>query len=358
MPESECKFYTQSIPTWDSMLEDCNSATKSIYIEQYIFDEDMIGTQFIETIRDKSKSGVKVKLLLDMIGSINFYNSKTPDLLRKEGIEVKFFNVVKPWKILKYFHWLLRDHRKLLIIDEVIAYTGGLGIRDNMSFWRDTTARVRGQVVFEMIDSFNDMFKRADDHGAVKRIRNYRTQIKREYFVTNDPYFKKRFLYYTFVESLRNAKNHIYITNPYFIPDRRMSRVLRSAAKRGIDVRILIPTKMDIPVIESASNATLEKLLECGIRFYRYSPVFLHAKTAVVDDNWATFGSFNLDSLSFRYNHEANIVTFDKKCVADLKEIFYLDLKDSVEISYESWKKRGRVNKTREFFASLIASFL
>lgn len=358
MNNFRCQFYTGSIPTWESMLNECKLAKKSIHIEQYIFEEDIIGTQFVELLKEKSREGVKVKILVDMIGSINFYNSNTPAELKKYGIEVKFYNIVRPGHILNFTNLFLRDHRKITVVDGHVGFTGGVGIRDNMTYWRDTAGRLEGDVVQEMEDSFMEMWNRADDRGFVRKIRKFREQVRRINFITNDPYFNKRFLYYSLAEAFRNAKKSILITNPYFIPDRRFSRILSSAVKRGVEVKIIVPENMDVPLIESASNSTFESLLKVGVRIFRFQPNFLHAKTAVVDDEWSTFGSFNLDSLSFRYNHEANVVTFDNKCASDLKEIFYNDLKDSIEIKYIEWKKRSVIKKIKEFLAGLISAFL
>ncbi len=358
MDNFKWEFFTESNEAWASMLLECRLAKKSIDIEQYIFDGDIIGTEFINLLLQKNREGVKVRLLIDMVGSIDFYNSTVPERLRNVGIEVKFFNIVRPWSIFKFTNWFLRDHKKILVVDEVIGYTGGLGIRDNMTRWRDTTVRLEGKVVTEMLDTMNEMWKRAEDHGLVYKVRRFRTQLKRVNFITNDPYFKKRFLYYSFIEAIRNAKKYVYITNPYFIPDRRLARVLRLAVKRGVDVRILLPIKMDVPVIESASNSTLEKLLKNGIRIFRYLPRFLHAKSAVVDGNWATFGSFNLDPLSFTFNHEANVITFSAACAEDVKDMFNKDLEQSLEITYTDWKNRSIASKTREFFVSFIRGFL
>ncbi len=351
-------LYTDSPKTWEAMLADCKLAKKSIDIEQYIFDGDIVGSKFINLLREKNKEGVKIRLLIDMIGSMDFYNSRTPDMLRSEGIEVKFFNVVSPWRIFKFTNLFLRDHKKILVVDGVVGFTGGLGIRDNMTEWRDTTVRVEGKVVTEMLDTLNEMWKRAEDHGVVYMVRRFRNQIKRNNYITNDPYFKKRFLYYSFIEAIRSAKKYVYITNPYFIPDRRLARVLRLAKERGVDIKILIPEKSDVPLIESASNSTLEKLLKNGIRFYRYLPEFLHAKSAVIDDNWATVGSFNLDSLSFTFNHEANLVTYNPLFAVDVKNMFLKDLEQAKEIKYEEWKLRPTTDRVREFFISFIRGFL
>lgn len=352
------KFYTYSPPAWDSMLTECKKAKKSIDIEHYIFDADNIGKQFVEVFKEKSKEGVKVRLLLDMVGSFNFYNSSVPNELRKFGIEVKFFNVISPWRILNFTSWFFRDHRKLVIVDNLVAFTGGLGIRDNMTHWRDTTLRLEGDVVEEMTNSLEEMWKRADDHGFVHKMRKFRNQIKRRSFITNDPYFRKRFLYRLFIEALRSSRKSIYITVPYFIPDGKLSRVLLSAKRRGVDVRILIPEKMDVPVLETASNSTLDKFLRHGIKIYKYQAEFIHAKTATVDSDWGTVGSFNLDNLSFIYNHEANIITFDTKCVGEINNQFFTDLQKAVEVNHDSWKKRPLDKKIREFFVRPIRGFL
>ncbi len=352
------KFYTSSPEAWDSMLLECTKAEKSIDIEQYIFADDEVGRRFVDVLKEKSKNGVKVRLLVDMVGSSDFYYSKTPKELEEAKIEVKFFNVVSPWRIHNFTSWFFRDHKKVLVVDEKVGFTGGLGLRENMRDWHDVTGRVEGLAVKEMTDSFNEMWGRIGEGNVLHRIKRHRAQTKRRMFISNDPYFKKRFLYYSLINSLRFAKKTIYIITPYFIPDRRFSRVLRLASKRGVLVKVLVPNKIDVPVMESASNSILDKFLKSGVGIYKYNAEFIHSKIVIIDDDWATFGSLNLDNLSFVYNTEANIVTTDTKCVEDLKTIFFDALKESYEIKHDEWQNRPLDKRIREILTIPIRGFL
>lgn len=358
MPSFTWKFYTRAPEAWDSMLLECSKAEKSIDIEQYIFEDDEVGRRFIDVLKEKSKNGVKVRLLIDMVGSSVLYYSNTPKELTEAKIEVKFFNVISPWRIHNFTSWFFRDHKKVLVVDEKVGFTGGLGLRKNMRDWHDVTAKVEGDVVKEMTESFNEMWARIGERNIIRRIKRYRAQTKKRIFISNDPYFKKRFLYYSLILALRSAKKTIYIITPYFIPDRRFSRVLRLASNRGVIVKVLVPNKVDVPVIESASNSLLDKFLKSGVSVYKYNPEFIHSKIVIIDNDWATFGSLNLDNLSFVYNTEANIVTTDRKCVEDLKTIFFDALKESHEIKHDEWQNRPLHKKIREFLTIPIRSFL
>ena len=358
MPPFTWKFYTSPQESWDSMLLECKKAEKTIDIEQYIFTDDEVGRLFIDILKEKSKQGVKVRLIIDMVGSSTFYYSEIPKELEEAKIEVKFFNVISFWRIHTFTSWFFRDHRKVLLVDEKVGFTGGLGLRKDMKDWHDVTAKVEGEVVKEMKDSFNEMWAKVEDKNIISRIKKYRAQIKRRTFISNEPYLKKRFLYYSLIDALRSAKKSIYIINPYFIPERRFSRILRLAKRRGVVVKILVPNKLDVPVLESASNYTLDKFLKSGVSIFKYNAEFIHSKIVIIDDDWATFGSFNLDNLSFFYNHEANIVTTDKKCVDELKVIFFNALNVSYEIKLEEWKKRSLDKKIMEFLTVPIKGFL
>lgn len=340
------------------MLELCQSATKSIYIEQYIFVVDETGNKFLEIFKKKTAEGVKVRMLLDAVGSYGFYNSALPEELRKLGIEIRFFNSTSPWRVHTIFSWFFRNHKKTLVVDERAGFTGGTGVGVHMKLWRDTTAYLEGSVVQEIMNSFEEMWVIAEEHNIVVRIKELRLKKMSRDFITNSPYFKKRFLYQVIMAALRASQKTIYLTTPYFIPDRRLIRILRLAVHRGVDVRVIVPEIIDVLLVATASHSSFGELLRDGVRIYKYTPATLHAKTIVVDDEWATFGSFNLDSLSFRYNYEANVVTLDSKCVAELKEHFLADLQYSREITYKEWKNRPFLMKFQEFFVRPFRGFL
>lgn len=355
--EGKFQFYKYAPETWEAMLEALRTAHSSIEIEHYIFASDVLGDKFIKILKEKARSGVKVRLLIDAVGSAGFYNSEVPDEMRKAGIEIKFFNPISPWRIHTFTSWFFRDHSKIIIVDKKIAFTGGLGIRENMREWRDTNARIEGPAVEEMSQFFEEMWARGKNLLIrLARLRYF--QKTKVHFVTNAPYYKKRFLYHTLIAELRNARRSICLTTPYFIPDRRLARVLRLAAKRGVDVRIIIPEKSDVPTLTTATDSYLDKMLKSKVRVYKYTPTFLHAKTAIVDEDWATFGSLNLDNLSFVYNFEGNIISTKKACIDPLLAHFQEDLNQSREVKREEWAKRPFMDKLREFLIKPVRGFL
>ncbi len=322
------------------MKEACLQAGVSIDIEQFILENEGIGEEFIKLFIQKRKEGVKVRVLCDMVGSYPFFNSKVPSLLREHGIEVRFFNIVRPWKIQTIFSWFFRDHRKILIVDSQTGFIGGVGMREDMRGWRDTHIKVSGSIVEEMHHAFEEMWRLAKARTFNERRKRARSFSKQFQFITNSPYFKKRFLYYKLIEVLRSAHKSIYITTPYFVPDRRLIRVLSMAALRGVDVVILIPEKSNHPMVDRASRIFFDRLLRSGVHIYLYRDSMIHAKTVVIDGEWATIGSFNMDSLSFIWNFEANIVGTSKVFVKEIEGLFKEDLMRSNELTLLEWRDR------------------
>ncbi len=356
--ESSYEFYTTGHETWESMLDACRKAEKTIDLEQYIFYADSIGKEFIDIFIQKSRSGVKVRMLLDTVGSYLFYSSSVPAALRKEGIEVRFFNPISPWRIYTFTSWIFRNHRKSLVIDGKISFTGGTGMAEYMGKWRDTNARIEGVISTEMSESFEEMWRQASDGNIFRRFKKARSVLKRHFYIPNTPYFRRRYLYYCLVEAMRGATKNIWLTTPYFILDRRLMRILRLAVRRGVDVRVILPSKSDVPIMETASNSSVEGLLRDGVRIYKYLPAIMHGKTAIVDDEWGTFGSFNLDNLSFVYNFEANVVSTESACVSNLRKHFLADIAASKEILWKDWQDRPLSEKIKEFCVAPIRSFL
>lgn len=350
------KFYKTAEETWEAMLAALKEARQSIEIEHYIFGSDKLGDKFIEVLTQKKAEGVRVRMLIDAVGSYGFYNSDVPDKMRQAGIEIKFFNAISPWRIHTFTSWFFRDHNKIIIIDSKVAFTGGLGIRENMAGWRDTNSRLEGVVVAEMLSSFLDMWGR--ERNIFLRITKRRAQKLRAHFITNTPYYKRRYLYYTVMEALRQAKKSILLTTPYFIPDRRLKRILRLAARRGVEVKIIVPKKSDVLLLSTAAHSSFSELLRSGVKIYKYAPAFLHAKTIVVDEEWVSWGSFNLDSLSFVYNFEGNVVSTERENIVEIKKHFEEDLAGCEEVKYEEWVKRPLIDKVREFFIVPVRGFL
>jgi cardiolipin synthase len=346
--QTKIEFYTNTKQTWDALLEAIGQAKTSIDFEQYIFTVDEIGRKFIELFIEKAKQGVKVRLLLDMAGSVGMYRSLLLPELHKLGIEIRFFNPIKAWRLLNFSANFFRDHRKITIIDKTIGFIGGVGIQSDMADWRDTHIKVEGPLVVDFADSFERVWTTVK-RGTLAKTGTSRQFVKNFTLLTNSPRFHQRHIYQTLVSNIRNARSYVYLTTPYFIPDVPLFRALQVAARRGVDVRLIVPAIADHLFIDHARETYFTLALKAGIKIYRYQPVMMHAKTAAIDDEWATVGSFNLDSLSFLFNHEANVASTEEDFVLKIKEQFEEDLKSCEQIKYEEWVKRSFRKKFLEF---------
>lgn len=350
---AEFQFFLYGAETWEGMLDALKSAKDSIDIEHYIFEGDSIGAQFLKVLKEKANKGVKVRLLLDAVGSFPLYSSSTPQELRRAGIEVRFWNPISPWRVHNFTSWFFRDHTKIIVVDGKIGFTGGLGVSAKMAKWRDTNVRVVGEPVPEMARSFENMWQISGGPAWRARIKLSSAQSQKNY-VINAPYFKKRFLYHAFVRALEGAQKSICISNSYFVPDGKIIRELVRAQRRGVDVKIIVPQTFDVLIVGTATECTFELLLKKGIKIFRYESEFLHAKVAVVDRAWATLGSFNLDFQSFLYNFEGNIISTERNCVDALREQFQTDLNQSREVTLAHWRERPFTRKLAEFFIGPI----
>jgi cardiolipin synthase len=362
------KLFYHSSEAWESMLVDCEQAQVSIDLEQYIFEYDAIGRRFAELLKRKAKEGIQVRLLCDAAGSYNFYNSSWANDLAAHGVMIEFFNPISPWRVSNYSSWFFRDHRKVLVVDSHIGHIGGVGIHQRMHNWRDTHVRIEGPVVQELQYVFEQMWNRVREgkffrfskpfFASESRGGKPQAFTKYFYFLTNAPRFHQRFIYHSLIDAIRGARSYIYLTTPYFIPDLRLVRVLRLAARRGVDVRLIVPDTSDHPIVDLATQSYFWIMLKAKARVYLYHDHVLHAKTIIIDDEWASVGSANLDNLSLVFNYEVNLVGTNHTFVKELRDQFVVDLERSREVSLPSWKQRSRVRKIFEAITWPIHKFL
>ena len=361
MIETKYDFYLTGRETWQNMLAEIKSARFSIDLEQYIFSNDNTSRQFIEVLIGRAKTGVKIRMLCDTVGSWYFYNSPIMRNAVEAGIEIRFFNIVSPWQIGSISNWFFRDHRKILVVDDLVGFTGGIGILDEMENWRDTNVKVSGPIVGEMRLAFEEMWEQSVNNDLISRIKKSAHLHRGSDFLTNAPYWKKHFLYKNIIAAIRGANSYIYLTTPYFVPTAKFRKALEKAKKRGVDVRILVPNSVNEIFVQRASQSHYEELLRSGVKIYHYTgrgSEFLHAKTGAIDDRWATVGSFNLDSLSFLFNYEANIVSTEKTFVETIKNHFLEDIKFAKEITLSEWQQRSFLNKILETIVTPFRRFL
>lgn len=347
--------------TFPSMLEAIRNAKTSIHIEAYIFRDGEIGRQFTEALAERARAGVGVRLLLDAIGSARF-GQRNEKLLADAGAQVVFF---RPLKIstLRKIH--LRTHRKVLIVDGKIGFTGGICIEDSWrgngdrpDVWRDTNVRVEGPVVRQMQTAFarawleatNELLNAKMLYPEEPVVGSLTCQV-----MDSTPGFDSNPARLSFLVGVASARRSVEITNAYFVPDRAAREALLKAAKAGIKIRILLPSrKTDVKAVRFAGRSYYHQLLEAGVRIFEYEPSMLHAKTMIIDGQWATLGSANLDRRSFAWSYESNLNVFDEGFARQMQDLFEADLAKSNEVTLEAWKKRPFGEKCLEWLYGIF----
>ena len=323
-------------------------ARASILFEHYIFIDDQSGRPLIDLFKQKVKEGVSVKILLDALGSTQVFPFPLETELKEAGIEVEFFNTLIPYTFHYLNSWYFRDHRKIVVIDSTVAFTGGVCFQEHMKEWRDTCGRIEGPVVRDMERSFTIMWKRTK---KMQRERERRTRLDENTpfaFLTNEPFPRRRFLYYELLERIKNAKRSIRLTTPYFVPNRKLLRALCRAVRRGAAVSLLIPRNSDNYLADLATQSYFTELIKAGVTIYRGGEPFNHTKAGTVDAQWGTLGSLNLDFVSLRYNFEANVVTNERGFISALDGQFADDCKSAELLEKAVWRKRPFYRKVLE----------
>ena len=343
-----------------AMLEAIRSAQKSITYQQYLYEDGAIAHEMADAFAERCRAGVQVKILLDSLGSNNLPQD-IPDLWKKSGCQlewferIKVFQFVTPWELLNYNH---RSHRRLLVIDGKIGFTGGHGVSDAWTgngrtpeHWRQTDVRVEGPIVQQLQAAFVESWRRTT--GNVLGDSSYFPALDLQgkvyaQIVKSSPLGGSFGSYLLFLLSITSAQKSIHIANPYFFPDDRIEEALINAVKRGVKVVVLTPEKGDHAATSSASRNGFGPYLLGGVEIYEYQPALMHTKAMVVDGVWATVGSANLDYRSLAINEELNLVVYDVGFAAQLEQSFQEDLKYSEKLTYEAWSSRPFSEKILE----------
>ena len=340
-----------------SIISAIENAKKSINLETYIFSSDPVGWIIAEKLAAKASQGLEVNVIYDSVGSIAA-SSQMFSMMEEHGVEVLEYHPFVPWR--KYWGVSFRDHRKILVIDGCRAFIGGINIgreyageKFSGDNWRDTHIMIKGPAVTDIQFFFMENWYR--NGGAVMNSRLYFPEIEKSgekllMILCASSRKKVKPVHQSYMSAIRNSRNSIYITNAYFIPDAKIYRSLVRAAERGVDVKLLLPGVSDLPFVKYASRYLYKRYMKKGIKIFEYAESVLHAKTAVIDGVWSTVGSSNLDRRSFRKNLEMNAVILDQGFGEMMEQQFLNDLKKSVEIIPESFKKRGLI----EFFIEWV----
>jgi len=345
-----------------ALLKAIHGAKASITYAQFLYKGGPIAHELAQALAERCRAQVQVKILIDAFGGDDM-PADIPALWQKSGCEFRWFRpfrlsqLITPWELLNYDY---RNHRRILVIDGKIGFTGGHGVSPawtgdgrQRGHWRDTDARIEGPVVRQLQAAFVESWRETtgDLLGGdlyfpeLEPQGNVHAQI-----VKSSPFSGGYETYLSLLLSITSAKKSIHITNPYVLPDERLEQALAQVAARGVHVIVLTPGRIDWKLVHRASRRGLGALLRHGIQVYEYQPALLHAKTMVVDGVWAIIGTTNLDNRSFALNEEINLAVRDAGIAGQLERAFEEDLKHSRKLTYEEWKSRPWSEKILELF--------
>lgn len=328
-----------------AMLDAISSAVHEVVLEMYWFDSDRTGRLFAEALMERARAGVSVRVTYDAVGSIEADQAMF-DEMREAGVEIHEYNPIAPWRTrFRFARINKRNHRKLLVIDGRLGIVGGINFADQWApmaegggGFRDDAIEVIGPTARELRRLFYRNFPGLprqipppDEPGGECQVVVLASDLRAE----------RRDIYDAYVNAIARAARDIIITNSYFIPAGRVRRALARAVSRGVRVRVLVPRNSDVKVAQLASHALYEWLLTNGVEIHEWRGGVLHSKTAVIDDDWCTVGTFNFDALSIHNNLEVNVAVWSAEINAALRRRTELDLADSVAVDLRVWRKRG-----------------
>lgn len=348
-----------------ALKEDIRNARHYIYLQYYIFENDNIGSEIADMLIEKASEGIEIKVIYDHVGSFKT-RKRFFKRMRRAGIEAyPFFKVKFPF-FGSRINW--RNHRKIVIIDGVTGYIGGMNIADRyitggkFSSWRDIHLRVRGPIVRSLNHSFatdwNFMGRPVPDGKALGNIPESNLPKVGAQLVTSGPTGQWSNVGLLFLKAIGNAQKSIYIQTPYFLPTEGLLKALQAAALSKIDVRVMIPRRSDSDMLRFASASYIGECLRSGIKIYLYDKGMLHSKMVIVDDEFVTIGSTNFDFRSFEHNFESNLFIYSREFNEQAKKQFLSDQADSIRVLPYDWKKRPLILKAIESVTRLFSPIL
>ncbi len=355
-------IYTNGDDFFNSLKKSIAEAKKFIHLESYIFEQDQIGKTILSLLAQAVQRGVRVQLLLDGIGSVS-WTFADASVWREKGIELKFFHAL-PWQknlsiiwklltlkkiIIGFFKLNRRNHRKICLIDNDLVFVCSMNISDRHLpsvfgplAWRDVAVKIQGSNTENYFSEAREAWNFSQHHHGY-RWRKISRQKKQDFELL--------------LQKIKLAREKIWITNPYFVPDLRFVKAIGESANSGVDVKILLPDHSDIFGFKYATESFYHALLAYDVEIYEYSAAMLHAKIMIVDD-WVSVGSFNLDFRSIFYNLEATAVLTRFENIEMMKQQFLKDIQISTKIELNSWKKRSWFRQRLENFFLLFQGWL
>ena len=352
---------------FEAMLDDLRSAKKFIFLEFYIIDPGLMWNRILEILVDKVQQGVEVKLLYDDIGCMATLSGDYTKRLRKMGIDAHKFNKVIPRMTVAYNN---RDHRKILVVDGQVGYTGGINLADEyinhivrFGHWKDGGVRLEGRAVKALTRLF--LMNWYINRGEITDFDRYHFDSQRvegkglyiPYGSGPKPIYKEQVGKAVYQNIINQAIDYVYITTPYLIIDYDLTEDIKNAAMRGVDVRIVTPFIPDKKLIQIVTRGAYPDLLEAGVKIYEYTPGFIHSKNVVSDDELAVVGTINFDYRSLVHHYENAVLMYQTESIADIKqdfkELFDVSKEISLETLQNSWYQR-LLKEIMQLFAPLL----
>ncbi|MBT9558375.1 MAG: cardiolipin synthase [Myxococcales bacterium] len=367
---NDVRVLVNAAEAYAAMRESIDAAAQHLHLEFYIWNDDGTGRDFRDRLVAKARAGVEVRVLVDAFGSSGLPNDFFAPLLAAGGHAAQFSPLSRFRRLFKGGRVDFRNHRKLLIADGNVGFTGGINIGDEylgkdktVGMWRDTHMRIEGPAVYGLQRAFLEDWCWASDEAKFE-VDEYFPKLRSAagndvvLIVDSGPDRRWWPIYRLHVQAIALARNRIWLTNPYFLPDRVMEEALVTAALRGVDVRVLVPVKGDSRLVALASEALFPTLIDAGIKIYRYGNGFVHAKTLLIDDWLGTVGSANLDTRSFQLNFELNAFAFGAELTGTLAKHFESDVGGTQELKVADVRNVGYGTRLARQAAHLLSPLL
>jgi len=360
------QIFTNGEQKFPNLLASFQNAQHHIHLEYYIFDDDEIGQKVIEVLIERANAGIEVRMIVDALGSNNIHR-KSIKKLKASGVEFYEYHPVIFTSLANRVNY--RDHRKIVVIDGTIGFVGGINVSDkyinsnkSQLYWRDTHCKIEGEAVYSLQVLFvlNWFFvskklihPEIEYFPIIKRKGDVLTSI-----ISSDPDSDNPNLMEGYFSMINTAREEILIITPYFIPNESLLTALKTSAKGGVKVKLLMPAEPDSVFVHSASQTYMGELMRNDIQIFLYTKGMIHAKVMIIDEELSTIGTANMDYRSFDNNAEVNAVFFDQNIAKDLKEQFLKDVKSAVKLDYLAWKNRPLRVKLIGSFGRLVAPLL
>ncbi|WP_435625296.1 cardiolipin synthase [Flagellimonas sp.] len=352
--------------TFEAIFSALQKAKEHIHFQYYIFEEGQLASRLLDIFKTKVQQGVRIRLLYDGIGSYSLSKSYIRDL-KKSGVEVYQFLPFRFGRFLSSLNY--RNHRKIIIVDGEIGFTGGINVSDKYlrgedveGNWRDIHLKIEGESAFLLDTVFAVDWYLASGNKVVIKRQPQKLQISNEdklvQIVPSGPDDDFATMEQVYFSIINNAKQSVFIYNPYIIPNYAILQSLKTAALSGLDVRLLMSESTDSKLVDWCVRAYFESYLKAGIKLYLYPKGFMHSKVVICDDNLVSVGTANLDDRSLHQNYEVNAIVYDALICQQMKQQFLEDCEKSILLNYEEYKKRGWSTRILEGTAKLMSPLL